>query len=128
MGKFTFPKSERLSKEMDIQELFTKGSSFYFHPFKVLLNVPSEKALTAHQVLISVSKRNFRKAVSRNRIKRIIREAYRVNKSLLPSALYLQIGFVYTHKEILSAKEVSSKMVHVLKRVLKVSAQSDKSP
>jgi ribonuclease P protein component len=126
MGKFTFRKGERLSKEKHIQELFTKGSSFYLYPFKVLVNGPKADE-KFHQVLISVSKRNFRRAVDRNRIKRLIREAYRLNKELLPSAPALHIGFIYTHKEILPSTEFFSKMVHALKKVSKVSGPSAKS-
>ena len=120
MGKFSFRKAERLSKEKDIQELFEKGSSFYLFPFKVL-TLPVEVAGPFHQVLISVSRRNFKKAVDRNRIKRQIREAYRLNKHLLPSGLFNHIGLIYTHKEILSSDEISAKMVHVMKRISKVS-------
>ncbi|HLT73445.1 MAG TPA: ribonuclease P protein component [Ohtaekwangia sp.] len=116
MGEFTFSKAERLSKEKDIQELFQKGSSFYLFPFKVLFLTNPEFA-TTNQVLISVSKRNFKTAVSRNMIKRRIREAYRLNKALLAPATSVRIGFIYTHKEILPTPEIFGKMVHVLKRI-----------
>lgn len=120
MGKFSFRKAERLSKEKDIQELFDKGSSFYLFPFKVI-TMPSEGPDPFHQVLISVSRRNFKKAVDRNYIKRQIREAYRLNKHLLPSGSRQRIGLLYTHKQTLPSREISDKMVHVLKRICKVS-------
>ena len=101
MGKFTFRKEERLSKEKHIQELFDKGSSFYLFPFKVLFLPNPDPAVQHHQVLISVSKKNFKRAVDRNLIKRRIREAYRLQKELLPAAPPLQICYIYTHKEIL---------------------------
>ena len=80
MGKFTFKKSERLSQKKSIQELFDKGSSFYLYPFKVFF-IPSEAP--DHQILISVPKNIFKRAVDRNTIKRRIREGYRLNKSKL---------------------------------------------
>jgi ribonuclease P protein component len=120
MGKFSFRKAERLSKEKDIQELFEKGSSFYLFPFKVI-TMPADGPSQFHQILISVSRRNFKKAVDRNRLKRQIREAYRLNKHLLPSGLCNRIGLIYTHKEMLASSEISVKMVHVLKRICKVS-------
>ena len=120
MGKFSFRKAERLSKEKDIQELFEKGSSFYLFPFKVL-TLPGSETIQNHQVLISVSRRNFKRAVDRNLIKRRIREAYRLNKHLLPSGSPQRIGLLYTHRETLPSKEISLKMVHVIKRICKVS-------
>ncbi len=116
MGEFTFSKAERLSREKDIQELFQKGSSFYLFPFKVLF-LSSPEFPTTNQVLISVSKRNFKTAVSRNAVKRRIREAYRLNKALLTPVTSLRIGLVYSHKEILPTQEIFEKMVHVLKRI-----------
>jgi ribonuclease P protein component len=126
MGKFGFRKSERLSKEKEIQELFDKGSSFYLFPFKVLL-LRLPEGVPFSQVLISVSKRKFKNAVDRNTIKRQIREAYRLNKHLLPSGCANRLGFIYTHKEILPSAEISSKMVHAMKRVSKVSTDAGKS-
>jgi ribonuclease P protein component len=121
MGKFTFRKEERLSKENDIQELFGKGSSFYLFPFKIIwLRQPAQQV---HRVLISVSKKSFKRAVDRNKIKRQIRENYRINKEMLPGGITLDIGLIYTHKEILPAQEFSQKMVHALRRISSVSRQ-----
>ena len=116
MGKFTFSKEERLSSEKDIQELFKKGSSFYLFPFKIVFT-QSPGATGSHQVLISVSKKNFKTAPDRNLIKRRIREAYRLNKYNLPPAPGLKIGFVYVHKEILPSQEISEKMLHALRKL-----------
>jgi ribonuclease P protein component len=126
MGKFGFRKSERLSREKEIQELFDKGSSFYLFPFKVMIMRQPEN-IPFNQVLISVSRRNFKNAVDRNTIKRRIREAYRLNKHLLPPGCVNRLGFIYTHKEILPSGEISSKMVHAFRRVSKVSADTGKS-
>src|SRR5690606_16443749 len=109
-------KAERLCSEKDIQELFQKGSSFYLFPFKVLF-LTNPEFPTTNQVLVSVSKRNFKTAVSRNVVKRRIREAYRLNKAQLSPATSLRIGFIYSHKEILPTREIFEKMVHVLKRI-----------
>jgi ribonuclease P protein component len=91
-----FPKSERLCSNKIIQELFmqrkdseNKSSSFLF-PFKIAAIIPpkttQELAITDikyPQVVISVSKKNFKRAVDRNRIKRQIREIYRLSKTTL---------------------------------------------
>ncbi len=128
MGKFSFGKGEKLKKEKDIKELFDKGSSFYLFPFRVLALKAAGAESQVNQVLISVSKRNFKKATERNRIKRQIREAYRLNKHLLTTGHRSHIGFIYSHKEILTTREISDKMVHVLKRLDKwASAQAGSS-
>ncbi len=116
MGKFRFKKEERLSKEKIIQELFEKGSSFYLFPFKVYF-MPHDAASTVNQVLISVSKKNFKKAVDRNLIKRRIREAYRLNKSLLSQQNKLLIAYIYSVKEILPSAQIRERLVKTFKRL-----------
>lgn len=115
MGTFSFPKSERLYKKKDIQELFDKGSSFYLYPFRVILQKQSESNI--NQVLFSVSKKNFKRAVDRNLIKRRMREAYRLNKSLIASQSTYQIAYIYTAKDILEFNQIRDKMIASFKRV-----------
>lgn len=116
MGKFTFRREERLSKEKIIQELFEKGSSFYLYPFKVFFMSNPDKEYPYHQVLISASKKLFRKAVDRNLIKRRIREGYRLNKNLLPSQNKLFIAYIYNIKEILPSEQIHQRLIKTFKR------------
>jgi ribonuclease P protein component len=113
----TFAKAERLHSKKLIQELFTKGSSFYLHPFKVLILIHPNQTTLSHEILISVSKRNFKKAVHRNLIKRRIREVYRMEKHLLQSNPKLVLAFIYTAKTILSLPEIKQGLATSLKRV-----------
>lgn len=112
---FSFPKSERLYKKKDIQELFDKGSSFYLYPFRVIVQKQPEP--NTNQVLFSVSKRNFKRAVDRNKIKRRMREAYRLNKALLPNTPNWQMAYIYTAKDILEFDQIRDKMIASFKRI-----------
>ena len=116
MGRYTFGKNERLSKEKHIQELFDKGSSFYLFPFKVFFMPHPDPAPSAHQVLVSVSKRNFKRAVDRNLIKRRIREAYRLNKERFPAQNKLLIAYIYSVKDILPSAQIQERLVKTIKR------------
>jgi len=116
MGKFTFKKEERLFKEKIIQELFDKGSSFYLYPFKVFFLLNRDRQYPYHQILISVSKKNFKKAVDRNLIKRRIREGYRLNKNQLGDQNKLVIAYIYSAKEILPSAQIHERLVKTFKR------------
>lgn len=119
MGRFTFTKPERLSKEKIIKELFAKGSSFYLYPFKVV-HIPNADTSTEaqNQVLITVSSRQFKRAVDRNKIKRRIREAYRTQKEILKVRSEKGVfSFIYTAKEILPYADIKTKLFLVLEKI-----------
>ncbi|MBO3700873.1 ribonuclease P protein component [Fabibacter sp. E12] len=119
--KYTFPKSERLHSKKLIKELFEKGSSFYLYPFKVIYLPQAE--IDSNQVLISVSKKKFKKAVTRNLIKRKVKETYRLNKHLLTDESStlpkLLIGYIYTGNDILPYQTIESKLKKSLLRLKK---------
>lgn len=116
----TFTKSERLCSKKILGELFTKGSTavgtFYLFPFRLLyLNKP-EAAGMMPAIVITVPKRQFKRAVDRNLIRRRVREAYRLNKHLLtPPAgrtrpLPTHLALLYTAKQIISFEEIEKGM------------------
>ena len=117
MGKYTFRKEERLSSDKLIQELFDKGSSFYLYPFKVIFLPNDDPKYPVNRVLISVSKKNFKKAVDRNLIKRRIREGYRLNKNRLANQNKLLIAYIYSAKEILPSTQIHERLVKTFKRL-----------
>lgn len=126
MGRFTFKKAERLSKEKTIQELFNRGSSFYLYPFKVVYMLNPDQSATSPQVLISVSSRNFPRAVDRNLIKRRIREAYRLQKEIIQQGSKKGVfAFLYTSKTALPFAEIKNKLFLVLGKIEKLDLDSE---
>ena len=114
--EYTLPKSERLHAEKSIKELFEKGSSFFLYPFKIIFLGEEGLDLGPNQVLFSVSKKKIKKATGRNFIKRRLKEAYRLNKSLLPPSGLL-LGFIFVGDPKMSFAELEPKMKQVLQRI-----------
>ncbi|MGI2298623.1 ribonuclease P protein component [Candidatus Cardinium hertigii] len=103
MGKNKFPKCNRLTNRSDIRMLFQEGSILKLHPCSVFYLQKKKELFLYHKVLFTVSKRNIRSSVQRNNIKRLLREAYRINKSILDDVVdttgakfVFLIGYVYT--------------------------------
>lgn len=82
---FTFKKEEKLKKLKEIDRLFKEGNSFHIYPLRWVWVSTKESIQTFSptQVAVSVSKRKFKLAVDRNRVKRLMREAWRLNKHSL---------------------------------------------
>lgn len=116
----TFTKTERLTSKLLIDKLVEKGKSFNNSPFK-LVWIELQEASTSAQVVITVPKRNFKKAVDRNKLKRRIREAYRKCKQeLLYDKLEdkkLCLMFVYIAKEKLEYSTIELKVKESLNRL-----------
>jgi len=121
--RYTFTKKERLNSKKHIDQLFTEGKTFFSYPFKVFyLFQESEKEFPV-QILITVSKKNFKKAVDRNKIKRLVREGYRRNKLLLYDYLSeynksTLLGLIYVGETILSSQEIEQKLILILHRLI----------
>ncbi|MCC6286634.1 MAG: ribonuclease P protein component [Chitinophagaceae bacterium] len=123
--KFTLKKTERLKSRKSIDRLFNAGQSFFIHPFKVhyIITAANNSSATSLQAGVTVSTRNFKKAVDRNRIKRITREAYRLQKDPLQQKLAntqksINIFFVYVSREISSFAQMHEKLRLILERLI----------
>ncbi len=120
--RFTFTKSERLCSQILIDALMQRTNpSFLIFPFvfswKEHTLAPGMKA----QVLISVSKKKFKKAVDRNKVKRLIRETYRLNKHLLYDRLekkQLILHINYIAAKILDYNTLDQVMVKSLEKIV----------
>lgn len=114
-SSLTLSKKERLKSYRKIRLLFETGERFRQHPFLVYYSLSiSDVTVSDDQVLqmgVSVGTRNFKKAVTRNLLKRRTREAYRKNKTELKEALQtkgysMSVFFVYTHSQITDYAEI----------------------
>lgn len=82
-----FPAKEKLKKKSEIDLLFKKGKWISVENLRIIYLNSSEKyPIDLHKIGVSVSKKFFKRAVDRNRIKRLLRESYRLNKSAYLSA------------------------------------------
>ena len=123
-AKFTLGKNERLKRRKIIEQLFAEGKSIAVFPLRV--NFIFVTSLTVPlQAGFSVSARTFKRAADRNRIKRLMREAYRLQKGLLYESLHkkqqqMALFVIYTGKELPDYKTVSEKKGVVLNKLTKV--------
>ena len=107
IGKYSLGKKDRLKSRKLIDELFSTGTSITVFPLKVIFAFfPFSVADEAHlKVGVTASRRHFKRAVDRNRIKRLIRESYRLQKSGLQAllekrGLKAHLFFIYVDKQL----------------------------
>ena len=125
MPNFTFKKAERLKSKKRIESLFKKGQSFSQYPLRIVWtpivdDFPMDFPI---QFTLSVPKRSFSKAVDRNRLRRQIREAYRLHKHQLYAALEnteqrYAMMFIYQAREKLPYQDVEKALQKIIKRFI----------
>lgn len=116
--KFTYNKKEKLKSKKLIDQMFTEGKSVSVYPLR-LVYMPTvfDEDITV-KTGVSVSKRNFKTAVDRNRIKRLLRESYRLNKLNYFNNLTIQHAFMilYIGKEKPTFAQVELKMKQLFEK------------
>lgn len=121
--KYTFGKKERLCSQKKIDQLFTTGYKLHYHPFRLVYSVERSTENQPVKFAVSVPKKLFKRAVKRNYIKRLIREAYRHNKYKLyeyvPIGFTLNIMLIYVSPTIAAYREIETKLVSVFSTLAK---------
>lgn len=115
----TFSRQERLKSRKMIAQLFKEGKSFVAYPLRVIWTVPPDEEEVGVSIAISVPKKIFKTAVARNRVKRQIREAYRLNKQDLFEKLAghsVALMLIYVAKEALPYAEIEAGIRKMIKK------------
>lgn len=107
-----FPRVEHLKRKKLIESLFSEGSSLKAYPLRlVFIETKLSEPHVAIQAGFSVAKRNHKLAVTRNKIKRLIREAYRLHKSeFITNDSTYAFMFIYIGREVLPYGEIERAM------------------
>ncbi len=117
--KYTYSKEEKLKSRNTIDLMFSEGKSVSKYPLR-LVYVPLPETGSGSKMGVSVSKKHFKKAVDRNYFKRLLREAYRLNKYLLLDPLQKPYAFMlmYQTKDRLTFEEVNTKTIQLFEKFL----------
>jgi ribonuclease P protein component len=112
---FNYPKIEKLKSKKIIDSLFVEGKSVSKYPLRLVFMETPESDFKI-KIGVSVSKKYFKNAVDRNYYKRVLRECYRKNKSILIESFgekKFSIMFFYQTKDRLSYDEINQKTIEL---------------
>ena len=135
-GRNTLSKRERICSQKLTEQLFNSGKAHSMVAFPlraVYMSIPCEEQEPQVSILVSVSKRYFKRAVKRNRVKRLVREAYRLNKHILTDRLTaspgmaLAIAFLWLDPKLHSFHRVENKVKQLLQRIAEEMTTCDTS-
>lgn len=117
--KYTYPKNEKLKSRTLIDQLFSEGKSVSKYPLRLVYVEISDLEDSNIKLGVSVSKKHFKKAVDRNYYKRVLREAYRLNKGILLDGIENKnyvFMFLYQTKDRLNYQEVNEKTIQLFEK------------
>lgn len=117
--RFTYPKQEKLKSRTLINQLFSEGKSVSKYPLRLAYVQVSELESSNIKLGVSVSKKHFKKAVDRNYYKRVLRETYRLNKSILTKVVgdkKYAFMLLYQTKDRLTYQEVHEKTIQLFEK------------
>ena len=117
---FSYPKHEKLKSQKHIELLFSEGKSVSKYPLRLVyvpIELEDDKKI---KIGVSVSKKNFKKAVARNHYKRLLRECYRLNKHLLLETMDspYAIMLFYQTRENMTFHEMNQKTIQLFEKFI----------
>ena len=115
------PQSEKLHSFGAIRRLFTEGRGGFVYPLRYMVYAESADEMGA-EILFSTPKKFLKRANKRNKVRRRVREAYRLNKALLFSSdtpRQMQIALIYSSKEVLDYKTIENATKRILENLCK---------
>lgn len=116
-------KAERIHSRLVVESLFSsRNSSIAVYPLRIVWTIDESDVASPASILVSVPKKRMHHAVDRNRMKRMVREAYRLNKQLLLSRLegsgrHVDIAFICIADSMPASSQVSKSVVKALARI-----------
>lgn len=129
MSDYSYSKDEKLKKQKLIDALFKKRKSVNAYPVKAFYAFSEEKLDVCLKTGVGTSKRNFKKAVDRNRVKRLLREAWRLNKEVLKTNLangnkQMIVFLHYTDKTLPSLPLIQEKVNIIVQKLIIVANEN----
>jgi ribonuclease P protein component len=123
MNNYSFPKRERIHYRNDFHRLLSEGESFSLYPFRCIYLWKDATAFSG-RIAISASKRKFKRAVDRNKIKRLIRESYRLEKHILyqnyaDNKQSIDMLIIYTGTKIHSFRMIREHIILLINKIIK---------
>ena len=120
---FSYQKKDKLKSRKQTQFLFAKGQSMNAFPIKLIYTIEALELGTL-QAGVGAPSRTFRKAVARNRVKRLLREGYRLERPAFVEStntamdkLRVNLFFLYTDATVITQKEIQEKIKQLLGRL-----------
>jgi ribonuclease P protein component len=116
---YALPKAERLRSLGAVRRLFDEGTAGFVYPFRYMV-ITEQSTQPSVEVLFSVPKRNHKRANKRNLLRRRMKEAYRLNKSLLAAedrGVVIGLALIYSSKELLPYKSINNAISRILREI-----------
>lgn len=125
---YSLSKSERLCSKKLIEELLTSKLSFVKYPFRVIFKESSQTNEFPSRIAISVSKKKFKRAVKRNRVKRLTREAFRLNKidfyNQIAERNTVDILFIYLDDSLPTYSKTEKAVKSAMQKIVNILSQA----
>ena len=116
---FRLPKAEKLHSFGAIRRLFTEGKGGFVYPLRYVVYAESAEVSSA-EILFSTPKKFLKRANKRNKVRRRMREAYRLNKQILLSSTeprMMQVALIYSSKEVIDYKTIENATKRILEKL-----------